>query len=131
MAIKVNFEGWLNEVKPTDWGAYATVAHDRRAKNDATGEWETVGKDYVDVSIPAEFLYRIEGANRVFVEGTVREVGAYLSKDGTAKAALKVRATNVVRIEVNRREEAPVAPAAPASAPVNDGWATTAEDALF
>jgi single-stranded DNA-binding protein len=94
MAIKVEFEAWLNEVKTFDWGYVANLAHDQRAKNDQTGEWETVGKDYVDVTITAEQMHGIEGATKVYVQGTLK-ADAYVGKDGSAKPKLKVRAQEI------------------------------------
>lgn len=119
MAIKVNFEAWVNEIKPTEWGAYLSVSHDRRAKNEQTGEWETVGKDYIDVSVPADLLPRFEGAKIVEITGTVSNVDAYISKDGTAKGTMKVRAKEITPVERRgRTDDAPVTRTVP-EAPKN------------
>ena len=119
MAITVEFEGWVNEVKPTEWGAYVTVAHQQRAKNETTGEWETVGKDYLDVSVKRDLLPAIEGAKVVRVVGTLK-AGAFIKRDGTAGASLKVNAREISPVE---RGTAPTSPAAPVAASASD-WAS-------
>lgn len=119
MAITVEFEGWVNEVKPTEWGAYVTVAHQQRAKNETTGEWETVGKDYLDVSVKRDLLPAIEGAKVVRVVGTLK-AGAFIKRDGTAGASLKVNAREISPVE---RSIAPTSPSAPVAASAAD-WAS-------
>lgn len=97
MAVKVEFEGWVNEVKVFDWGTVLKVSHDQRAKNDA-GEWETIGKDYFDVTVTAEQASAIAAAKVIKVAGTLK-VGTYVKKDGTNGVALKVRAQEVSPVE--------------------------------
>lgn len=115
MAVKVEFEAWLNEIKTFDWGYVAKVAHDQRAKN-AAGEWETVGKDYIDVTITSDQLAGIDGALKVRVEGTLK-ADAYISKDGIARANLKVRATDIRPVD---RNQDPVATVKNILGPVED-----------
>ena len=105
MAISVEFEGWVNDIKRTDWGAFVTVAHDQRAKNQQTGEWETVGKDYIDVSVNAELLPIVESAKLIRVSGNLK-ASAYVGKDGTAKPALKVNAQEIAPVERGQRDAA-------------------------
>lgn len=97
MSVKVDFEGWVNEVKSFDWGTVLRVTHDQRAKNDA-GDWETVSKDYFDVTVTAEQLSAVSAAKVVRVLGTLK-VSTYPKKDGTFGVALKVRATEVVPVQ--------------------------------
>lgn len=97
MAIKVEFEGWVNEAKVFDWGTVLKVTHDQRAKNDA-GEWETVSKDYIDVTITPEQASAIASAKVVRVAGTLK-VGTYEKRDGSTGIALKVRAQEVAPVE--------------------------------
>lgn len=122
MAVNVIFEGFVNEVKPFSWGTVAKVSHSQRAKNDATGQWETVGKDYFDVTLP-EGVTVPEG-ELVRVEGTLK-VGTYDKKDGTTGVALKVRAQSVRKVERGPRDA--VAAAKEVLAPVPDSW-TAVED---
>jgi hypothetical protein len=101
MTLKIEFEGFVNEVKTFDWGTVASVAHAQRAKN-AQGEWETVGKDYVDVTLP-EGVIAIENT-KVKIVGSLKP-DAYLNKNGEAKPRLKVRAWEFDQID--RTEFAP------------------------
>jgi hypothetical protein len=117
MAVNVIFEGFVNEVKPFSWGTVAKVSHSQRAKNDATGQWETVGKDYFDVTLP-EGVTVPEG-ELVRVEGTLK-VGTYDKKDGTTGVALKVRAQSIRKVERGNRDA--VAAAKEVLAPVPDSW---------
>lgn len=107
MAIEVTFEGFVNELKNFDWGTVAKVTHSQRAKNDATGQWETVGKDYFDVTLPADVTSLPEGT-LVRVTGTLK-VGTYEKRDGSTGIALKVRAQQVEAVERRARqtEDAP------------------------
>lgn len=117
MAVNVVFEGFVNEVKPFSWGTVAKVSHSQRAKNDATGQWETVGKDYFDVTLPEGVT--IPEGELVRVEGTLK-VGTYDKKDGTTGVALKVRAQSVRKVERGNRDA--VAAAKEVLAPVPDSW---------
>jgi len=117
MAVNVIFEGFVNEVKPFSWGTVAKVSHSQRAKNDATGQWETVGRDYFDVTLPEGVT--IPEGELVRVEGTLK-VGTYDKKDGTTGVALKVRAQSVRKVERGPRDA--VAAAKEVLAPVPDSW---------
>ena len=117
MAVNVIFEGFVNEVKPFSWGTVAKVSHSQRAKNDATGQWETVGRDYFDVTLP-EGVTVPEG-ELVRVEGTLK-VGTYDKKDGTTGVALKVRAQSIRKVERGPRDA--VAAAKEVLAPIPDSW---------
>jgi len=119
MAVEVNFEGYVNEVKQFSWGNVAKMSHNQRAKNDSTGQWETVGKDYFDVTLPEGVS--VEENSIVAVKGTLK-VGTYEKKDGTTGVSLKVRAQEVRKVERNR-DSAP----ATTSNKVPDSW-TAVED---
>lgn len=126
MAISVEFEGWLNDVKQFDWGTVLKVTHDQRAKNDATGEWETVGKDYIDVTVSPDQFQAVSGARKVRVTGSLK-VGTYNKTDGTTGVSLKVRAHSVVRVEkaddADLPKQAPAAPVDPDDArKYGTGW---------
>lgn len=114
MTLKIEFDGYVNEVKQFDWGTVASVAHAQRAKN-AAGEWETVGKDYVDVTLP-DGVTAVENT-KVHVVGSLKPE-AYLNKNGEAKPRLKVRAWEFEQVERTEFAAAPVG--APALAPVDD-----------
>lgn len=113
MAIKVDFEGWVNEVKSFDWGTVLRVTHDQRAKNDA-GVWETVAKDYIDVTVTPDLLQALGDSKVVRVLGSLK-VSTYPKKDGTTGVALKVRASELVPVQRGAKVES----LSPASA---DGW---------
>lgn len=106
MAINVEFEGYVNEVKSFAWGNVAKVSHNQRAKDDATGQWTTVGKDYFDVTLPEGTS--VDENSIVKVTGTLK-VGTYEKKDGTTGVGLKVRAQSVQPVQRG------------GSAPSNDG----------
>jgi hypothetical protein len=98
MAIKVEFDGWVNEVKEFDWGTVLKVSHDQRAKN-AAGEWETVGKDYFDVTVTADQARAIGSAKVVHIVGNLRKVETFEKRDGSVGVSVKVRATEVSPVE--------------------------------
>ena len=104
MAIGVEFEGWVNETKTFSWGTILKVTHDQRAKNDATGEWETVGKDYIDVVVTDELLAKVGDAKLVSVKGTAK-IETYTKKDGTTGAGIKVRAKDINPVERGARRD--------------------------
>lgn len=122
MAIQVVFEGFVNEVKALSWGNVAKVSHSQRAKNDA-GEWETVGRDYFDVTLPDGAV--VNDGSLVKVVGTLK-VGTYEKNDGTTGISLKVRATEISAVE--RGQSAPAA-SKPAGIPTS--WTPVSEDAPF
>lgn len=95
MTLKIEFEGYVNEVKSFDWGTVASVSHAQRAKN-ANGDWETVGKDYIDVTLP-EGVSTIENT-KVKVIGSLKP-DAYTNKNGEAKPRLKVRAWEFEQVD--------------------------------
>lgn len=90
MALNISFEGYVQEIKEFGWGTVVTVTHNQRAKN-AVGEWETVGKDYLDVTtdgpIPAK-------DTKVVVSGRLK-VSTYIKKDGSTGIALKVAGATI------------------------------------
>jgi hypothetical protein len=98
MSIKVSFEGWVNEVKTFDWGNVVKVSHNQNSKNALTGEWEVIGKDYLDITVTPEQLSYIRNAKVVKVEGTLK-VSTYPKKDGTFGVAMKVWATSIEPVE--------------------------------
>jgi len=107
MAIHIEFEGYVNEVKTFDWGIVAKVAHSQRAKNDTTGQWETVGKDYFDVTLPEGVT--VNEGDIVAVRGNMKASG-YLKNDGTAGVGMKVRASSVSKIDRGRTEQRNIDP---------------------
>jgi hypothetical protein len=91
MALNIEFEGFVQEIKTFDWGAVAVVAHNQRAKNASTGEWETTGKDYIDVTFDGELPPE---NTLVKVKGTFK-INTYAKRDGTTGVSLKVRASEL------------------------------------
>ena len=87
MSYEVKFDGFVGEVKQFTWGVTAKVVHSVRTLNEK-GEWETSSKEYIDCVFPVGTV--IEENARVTVTGKVSKLGAYLSKDGTPKATMKV-----------------------------------------
>lgn len=99
MALKIEFEGYANEVKTFGWGAVVKMTHSQRAKNKDSGVWETVGKDYVDVVLPEGFNADLIKEGMILnVLGTFK-VETYEKRDGTTGVSLKVRATEIEQVE--------------------------------
>ena len=93
MAVSVEFEGFVNDVRQFDWGVVYDVSH-RQVTKDASGEWETAGYDYFSVTV-SEHNAEVEKDVRVKVKGTLK-TKRYDKKDGSGKAvALNVRASSV------------------------------------
>jgi hypothetical protein len=93
MAIQVEFEGYINEVKSFDWGTVYNVSHRQVTKN-AAGQWETAGYDYFDVSGEAGF----DKDDKVRVKGTLK-TKRFDKRDGSKGIALQVRATSLEKLE--------------------------------
>lgn len=123
MALQLVFEGYVNEVKQFSWGTVARMSHAQRAKDDATGEWTTVSRDYLDVTLP-EGASAAEG-DILRVEGTLK-VGTFEKRDGTQGISLKVRAQNIDKV---MRTGTAAAPATPVEAPA--GWEPISESVPF
>lgn len=113
MALTIEFEGFVNEVKVFNWGTVVKMSHAQRAKNDATGLWETVGKDYLDVTWPADAAVPAENSV-VRVKGTLKSPTTFEKRDGSHGVSLKVRGQEVSAVE--RRGNDFAAPAADAFA---------------
>jgi len=103
MALKIEFEGWVNEIKQFDWGQVVRMTHQIRSKNAQTGEWETTGKDYIDVSVSHDSGIIVPDAKLLRVNGTFK-VDTYTKNDGTVAVAVKVRASSLEAVE---RDTAP------------------------
>jgi hypothetical protein len=122
MALTLEFEGFVNEIKQFDWGTVLKMSHSQRAKSEMTGQWETVGKDYLDVTV--EDASNINEGDLLRVTGSLK-VGTYDKRDGSTGVSLKVRATSVTPAE--RRQPA----GDPVSNLVRGLGATPVEDAPF
>jgi len=96
MAVKVEFEGYVNEVKQFDWGTVYDVGHRQVIKN-AAGQWETAGYDYFNVSVP-KGTPDIAKDSKVKVKGTLK-TKRFDKKDGSKGVALQVRAESVEAME--------------------------------
>lgn len=94
MAIEATFTGWLNDIKEFDWGTVLKMSHSVRRK-DEQGEWQTVGKDYIDVIVdPAkrgEFsdILNAQVPSRVAVTGNCKP-HHYTNQNGETVNLLKV-----------------------------------------
>lgn len=111
MSYEIKFDGYLTEIKQFTWGVAAKVIHGVRTLN-AQGVWETTTKEYIDVVLPVGTT--VQPDQRVTVVGKVHQLGAYLSKDGTPKATLKVKATSITPAETYQVDKVqanlPIAP---------------------
>jgi single-stranded DNA-binding protein len=101
MAIKIEFDGYVNEVRKYEWGVVYNVAHSQRAKNHQ-GEWETTGRDYFSVAVPFDsptITTMFSESDRVEVVGKMK-TKLYDKKDGSGKGvALEVRAESMSKLE--------------------------------
>jgi hypothetical protein len=96
MAIRVEFDGWIKEIRQFDWGVVYVVSHPQRRKNHQ-GEWETEDYDYLDVSGNPGF----QVDDRIRVTGNLK-TKRYDKKDGSGKGiALQVRSETITKVERN------------------------------
>jgi single-stranded DNA-binding protein len=96
MAVDVSFTGYVQEVKVFGWGVVAKVVHNQ-VKKSPSGEWETVGKDWFDVTLPDGVT--VEKNQRVTVTGRFKS-REYTRKDGSKGLSLEVRASAVTADQV-------------------------------
>jgi len=92
MAVQVEFEGYVKEIKPFNWGTVYTVAHRQVIKN-AQDQWETAGYDYFEVSSDV----KIPEDAKVRVKGTLK-TKRFDKRDGSKGIALQVRAAELEEI---------------------------------
>lgn len=92
MAINIEFQGFINEVKNFDWGTVYNVSHNQVRKTPA-GQWETVGKDYFSVIAPDDARNLTENT-RVGIKGRMK-TKLYDKRDGSKGVSLEVRADEI------------------------------------
>jgi hypothetical protein len=92
MALKIEFKGYVNDIRSFDWGKVIVIAHDQRQLVD--GEWQSVGKDYIDVTYEGEAPAK---NTLVFVRGNLK-VGTYAKRDGSTGVSMKVRAEEITLV---------------------------------
>jgi len=112
MAISIEFQGFINEIKHFDWGTVYNVSHNQVRKT-PSGEWETVGKDYFSVVAPDDARNLTENT-RVNIKGRFK-TKRFDKRDGSKGISLEVRAET---IEVVSRGDAPKV----GHAAVNEVW---------
>ena len=95
MAVKIEFQGFVNDVKHFDWGTVYNVSHSQRQK-DEQGEWQTTGYDYFDVVDNTKQTQLAKG-DRINVEGKMK-TRRYEGKDGVQRLTLQVRADSIERV---------------------------------
>lgn len=104
MALSLTFTGFVEEAKTFDWGSVVTVSHSNRKKNDA-GQWETVSRDYIDISVEPNsdfaWLLRAEKGTRITATGNAR-ISTYEKRDGGAGVRIKLWPTDVQAAETSR-----------------------------
>ena len=89
---QIELTGWLNDVKAFDWGTALKVSIDVRKKSHQ-GEWETVDKTVYDITTDGRTA--LEGVKQVTVKGRITGTSTFQKRDGSAGAAIKVRADSV------------------------------------
>ena len=99
--IRVQFDGYVNEVLPYDWGTVYRVTHNQVRKNHQD-EWETTGRDYFSIVVPADsktVTNTFAKDDRVEIAGKLK-TKLYDKKDGSGKGvSLEVRADTMVKVE--------------------------------
>ena len=113
MAINIEFQGFINEVKNFEWGTVYNVSHNQVRKS-PSGEWETVGKDYFSVIAPDEARNLTENS-RVSIKGRMK-TKLFDKRDGSKGISLEVRAETIEVLSVG---DAPKV----GHAAVNEVWA--------
>jgi hypothetical protein len=92
MAIQIEFQGFVNEVKNFDWGTVYNVSHNQVRKT-PQGQWETVGRDYFSVVAPDGTQPLAENM-RVNVKGRLK-TKTFEKRDGSKGMSLEVRADEI------------------------------------
>ncbi len=92
MAIQIEFQGFVNEVKNFDWGTVYNVSHNQVRKT-PQGQWETVGRDYFSVVAP-EGTQPLAENMRVNVKGRLK-TKTFEKRDGSKGVSLEVRADEI------------------------------------
>lgn len=94
MAIEIKFRGFINDILKFDWGTVYKVSHNQVRKT-PSGEWETTGRDYLDVVGPEGF----NKDDQVEVVGNLK-TRMFDKKDGSGKGiALNVQAKEMSKVE--------------------------------
>lgn len=130
MAIQIEFQGFINEVKNFEWGTVYNVSHNQVRKT-PQGTWETIGRDYFSVIAPDGTPSLTENS-RVNVKGRMK-TKTFEKRDGTKGTSLEVRAEEIsVLTQGTQREDKRNEAAVNAVWPtVNAGQGTIEEMAPF
>ena len=109
MALSLTFTGFVEEAKTFDWGSVVTVSHANRKKN-AQGQWETVGRDYIDVTIDpsSDFVWLLDSkkGTRVTITGNIR-FSTYDKRDGSSAVKIRLWPQEVKAVELIDKSDAP------------------------
>lgn len=117
MAVQIEFQGFINEIKTFEWGTVYEISHNQVRKSHQ-GEWETVGRDYFSVIAP-EDARELGKDMRVLVKGKFKSK-RFDKKDGSKGISLEVRAESITVQSAGSRPEDKTGHAA-----VNAIWPTT------
>lgn len=124
MAIEIRFTGYVKEVKSgvgsngKPW-ALAKVVHNQVKRNADDTAWETVGRDYFDVFLPAN--NRPAEDDRIEVVGKLK-TSTFDKKDGSKGISLSVNADSVVVVGAAKGKPTQSAVIVP------DSWTPVSED---
>jgi len=102
MAINIEFQGFINEVKPFNWGTVYDISHNQVRKT-PEGKWETIGRDYFSVIAP-EGQDTLSKDDRVSVKGRMK-TKTYEKRDGTQGKSLEVRAEEITVLTAGSQTE--------------------------
>jgi single-stranded DNA-binding protein len=119
--IRVEFKGYVNEVRTFEWGTVYNVSHNQVRKNHQ-GEWETVGRDYFSVVAPKDAPAFAKN-DQVEVVGRLK-TKTYDKRDGSGKGvSLEVRADEMRPVERNGHVNATMQNIVNVSTPeIQDVW---------
>lgn len=124
MAIEIRFTGYVKEVKSgtgstgKPW-ALAKVVHNQVKRNADDSAWETVGRDYFDVFLPAHVTLNED--DRVEVTGKLK-TSTFDKKDGSKGISLSVNAETVTVVGAGKAKPTQSAAVIP------DSWTPVSED---
>jgi single-stranded DNA-binding protein len=106
MALSLTFTGFVEEAKTFDWGSVVTVAHANRKKNEE-GKWETVSRDYIDVSVDPSsdfgWLLKADKGTRVTITGNAK-LSTYEKRDGSSAVKIKLYPQAVESAVIDRTD---------------------------
>jgi len=102
MAIQIQFDGFIEDIRTFDWGRVFNVSHTQWKKNGE--EFESIGKDYLDVTTDDAHADGADQGDKIRVTGRLK-TKRFNKKDGSTGIALNVRAETFEILKKSDREK--------------------------